>query len=188
MVQEKSHWRMKVSFIINNWITEMAQQLSFTFNWKSYLTCWSDVVSLYDKDRKSPIRLKRRTHLSTRNFFKGRVCHYSEGPVTYIELFTNWFKMNVKDKYSCVRYRNKRSEPWSFFGASFKRFSIIRDVIKSFRRSPSLKRIETLTSPTRETFVVTTEANILAAQHLLNEYKFDCSCSLQLTWSSGETL
>ena len=46
---------------------------------------------------------------------------FNERTVIFIRLITNWFKMvNVKDKYSCVRYRDKLREPWSFVGASFK--------------------------------------------------------------------
>ena len=36
-----------------------------------------------------------------------------------------------------------------------------------------MKKIKTLTSTRSEVFVVTIETNILAAQHLLTEYKFD---------------
>ena len=105
----------------------MTQQLSFTFNKKQYLACWSDVVSLYEENRKSPIRLpkltntfvylkplQRRVSLVFRVFndktvepfkvLKGTI-HYSEGTVIFIELITHWFNMmNVKDKYSCVQY------------------------------------------------------------------------------------
>ena len=43
--------------IRNNWINKMTQQLSFTLDVKKYLACWSDVISLYEEDRKTPIRL-----------------------------------------------------------------------------------------------------------------------------------
>ena len=39
--------------IRNNWITEITQQLCFTKDSKEYLACWSDVVTLYEEDRKS---------------------------------------------------------------------------------------------------------------------------------------
>ena len=46
---------------------------------------------------------------------------FSERTVIFIRLITDWFKMmNVNDKYSCVQYRDKFREPWSFVGASFK--------------------------------------------------------------------
>ena len=99
---------------------------------------------------------------------------FSERTVIFIRLITNWFKMvNVKNKYSCVRYRDKLREPWSFVGASFKWLSTISDVIRSCRRSSGMKRIKIWTSPTSEACVVTTEMNILAALHLLTEYKFN---------------
>ena len=117
--------------IRNNWITEMTQQLNFTFNGKPYLACWSDVISLYEEDRKSPIRLTKLTNTSVYpkplqrqsvplvcqvfndktvaafKVLKGTV-DYSEGTVIFIELITNWFKMmNVKDKYACIWYRDE---------------------------------------------------------------------------------
>ena len=183
--------------IRNNWITEMTQQLNFTFNGKPYLACWSDVISLYEEDRKSPIRLMKLTNTSVYpkplqrqsvplvcqvfndktvaafKALKGTV-DYSEGTVIFIELITNWFKtMNVKDKYTCIRYRDELREPWTFFSGSFERLSTISDVIKSCHRSPGMKRVKSLTSPTSNEFVVTTETNILAAQHLLTEHKFE---------------
>ena len=42
----------------------MTQQLSFTFKGKQYLACWSDVVLLYEHDRKSLIRLTKLTNTS----------------------------------------------------------------------------------------------------------------------------
>ena len=37
----------------NNWITEINWQLFFTMNGEKYLACWSDVIALYEEDRKS---------------------------------------------------------------------------------------------------------------------------------------
>ena len=68
--------------------------------------------------------------------------------------------------------KTKIRQPWNFFCTSFKRLSTISDVIKSCRRSSGVKRIKKLTSLTSEAFVVKTETNILAEQHLLTEYKF----------------
>ena len=183
--------------IRNNWITEISQQLKFTYNGKQYLACWSDVVSLYEEDRKTPTRLTRLTNTSvhpkplqrqsvplvcqvfndkTVAAFKSlkTTINCSEGTVIFIELITNWFKMmNIKDKYSCIRYRDELREPWTFFSGSFEQLTKINEVIKSCQRNPGVKRNKTLTSPTGQAFVITTDTNILAAQHLLTEHKFD---------------
>ena len=81
--------------------------------------------------------------------------------------------MNVKESSHVCGIETKIRQPWNFFCASFKRLSTISDVIKSSRRSPGVKRIKKLTCLTSEAFVVKTETNILAEQHLLTEYKFD---------------
>ena len=92
------------------------------------MACWGDVVSLYEEDRKSPIRLTKLTNISVypkalrgqsvplvfQEFddqtdaafksLKGSI-DYSERTAIFIEVYTNWFKMkNVKDKCSFVRY------------------------------------------------------------------------------------
>ena len=48
----------------NNWITEAQKQLIFMVDGKEYLPCWSDIVNLYEEDRKEPIRLTKLTHTS----------------------------------------------------------------------------------------------------------------------------
>ena len=45
--------------IRNNWHTETCKELSFTKDGKDYLACWADIVSLYEQDRKSDIRLTK---------------------------------------------------------------------------------------------------------------------------------
>ena len=48
----------------NNWITESLKQLSFSIEGKEYLAHWSDIVNLYQEDKKNPIRLTKLTHTS----------------------------------------------------------------------------------------------------------------------------
>ena len=45
----------------NNWITEALKQLSFHIDGREYLVCWSDIVNLYEEDKKNPIRLTKLT-------------------------------------------------------------------------------------------------------------------------------
>ena len=79
--------------------------------------------------------------------------------------------LNVNDKYSCVPYRDELKGRLNC--ASFERLLMVNDVIKSCRHSSVKKIIKTLTSPSGEAFVVTTEINMSAAQYLLTEHKFD---------------
>ena len=60
-----------------------------------------------------------------------------------------------------------------FFSGTFERLTAINEVMKSCQRSPGLKRCKSLTSATGKAFVITTETNILSAQHLLTEHRFE---------------
>ena len=48
----------------NYWITEALKQLSFHIDGRECLACWSDIVNLYEEDKKNPIRLTKLTHTS----------------------------------------------------------------------------------------------------------------------------
>ena len=43
---------------------KVTKELSFTKDGKEHIACWSDVVGLYEEDRKSDLRLTKLTHTS----------------------------------------------------------------------------------------------------------------------------
>ena len=183
--------------ITNNWITEINRQLSFTTNGEKYLACWSDVIALYEEDRKSAIRLTKLTNTSVHTkplqrqsvplvsqvfndktvaaskALKGSV-KYNEGTVIFIQLVTDWFKMtNVKDKYTAIRLRDELRSPWELNCVSFTKLMYTCNIINCCKRGRGGKRIQTLTLQTANAFVLTTENNIEAAKHLLENHHFN---------------
>ena len=94
-------------------------------NGEKYLACWSDVIALYEEDRKSAVRLTKLTNTSVHTkpllsmtkplphfkALKGSI-KYNEGTVIFNHLVTGWFKMmNVKDKYTAIRLRDELRSP-----------------------------------------------------------------------------
>jgi len=47
--------------IRNNWIMEPQQELSFQLDGTEYRACWADIRSLYEIDRKTPLRMTKLT-------------------------------------------------------------------------------------------------------------------------------
>ena len=120
----------------NNWITEAQKQLIFMVDGKEYLACWSDIVNLYEEDRKEPIRLTKLTHTSV--YPKPLQCQSvplvyqvfnektyaallalttklkpQQGTAIFLKMISDWFKMmSVKDKYKCIRLNDDLRVPW----------------------------------------------------------------------------
>ena len=182
--------------IRNNWITEITQQLCFTKVGKEYLACWSDVVTLYEEDRKSAIRptkltntsvhikpLQRRSIPLVTQVFNDKTVAafkalkdtltFNEDTVVLIQLVTDWFNMmNGKDKFASICSRDELRSPWELNCASFIKLTPMCDVIAICKQSSGMKMVKTLTSQTADAFVVTTENNIQAAIHLLSNHHF----------------
>ena len=180
----------------NNWITETCKELSFTKDSKQYLACWSDVVALYEEDRKSDIRLTKLTHTSVHPktlqrqsvplvaqvfndkkiaAFKAlsNTVKYSEGTIVFIQMVVDWFKMcNVKDKYAAIRHRDELRSPWTLNCDSFKKLRSIVEAMSTCKNS-GRTRVKKLTSYTADAFKFSTEYNIQAAIYLFENYSFE---------------
>ena len=166
-------------------------------NGEKYLSCRSDVITLYDEDRKSDIGLTKLTNTSLHTkplqrqsvplvsqvsndktvaafkVLKGSI-KYNEGTVIFIQLVTDWFKMmNVKDKYTAIRLRDELRSPWELNCVSFTKLMYTCNIINSCKRGRGGKRIQTLTLQTANAFMLTTENNIEAAKHLLENHNFN---------------
>ena len=50
----------------NNWYTEVTGQLAFSLDGKDFIACWGDIITLYEEDKKTPMRLTKLTHVSVR--------------------------------------------------------------------------------------------------------------------------
>ena len=98
----------------------------------------------------------------------------SEGTIILVKLITDWFHMmNVKDKYSHIHSRDECRQPWIENCTSFKKLSETCDVISSCAWAGGRGRVQKLTKQTAQAFVLTTRANIEAAQFLLTQHNFN---------------
>ena len=182
--------------IRNNWITEPEQELSFQLDGTEYKACWKDIRDLYEIDSKTPLRMTKMTHTAVFPKVLQRqsvplVCkvfddktvaafetvkdnlEFQPGTIKFVKLITSWFKMmNVKDKYSYIKLRDGRCEPWKIECDSFKQLEAICDVVSTCRWEGTGKRCRKLTKFTADAFVVTTKFNIAAATELLIDHHF----------------
>ena len=150
----------------------------------------------YEEDRQFTLRLKKLTHTSVfpkplQRQSVPLVCqvfndktvaalttlstklNINEGTIVFIRLVTNWFKMmNVKDRYSCIRFKDDLRSPWTLGCDSFGRLSNMCDVIKSCAWEGGRGRKMKLTKMTASAFITTTKTNIEAATFLLSEMNF----------------
>lgn len=182
--------------IRNNWITEPQQELSFELDGTEYKACWKDICHLYEIDSKTPLRMTKLTHTAVFpkvlqrqsvplvcNVFDDKTVaafeavkdklEFQPGTVKFVTLITTWFQlMNVKDRYSYIKLRDDRREPWKLDCDSFKKLESICNVVSTCRWKGSGKRCRKLTKFTADAFVVTTKFNIAAATKLLSDYHF----------------
>ena len=138
-------------------------------NGEKYLACWSEVIALYEEDRKPAIRLTKLTNTSVHTkplqrqsvplvsqVFNDKTVaafkasegsiKYNEGTVIFNQLVTDWFKMmNVKDKYTAIRLRDELRTPWELNCVSFTKLMYTCNIINSCKRGRGGKRIQTLT-------------------------------------------
>ena len=80
--------------------------------------------------------------------------------------------MNVKDRYSGTNMLDECRQPWIQDCTSFKKLYETCDVVSSCAWTGGHGRVQKLTKQTADAFVVSTRANIQAAQLLLTEYNF----------------
>lgn len=180
----------------NNWITVQDKELSFIKDGKTYVARWKDIEALYDEDRRNSIRLTKITYTAVYPKPLQRqsvpfVCQIfndktvaalstlkdklgiSEGTIIFVKLITDWFHMmNVKDRYSGINMRDDCRQPWTNNCTTFKKLNETCDVISSCAWSGGRGRTQKLTKQTAEALVLSTRANIEAAEWLLTQYKF----------------
>ncbi|ESO02840.1 hypothetical protein HELRODRAFT_174269 [Helobdella robusta] len=98
---------------------------------------------------------------------------FQRGTVEFFKLITSWFKMmNVKDRYSYIKLRDDKREPWKFNCESFKKLEFICNVISTCKWQDTRKRCHKLTKFTADAFVVTSKFNIAASTELLSDHHF----------------
>ena len=183
--------------IRNNWITVANQILSFEKDGVSCIATWSDIIALYEEDRRSTIRMTKLPHTSvypkplqrlsvplvSQVFNEKTVAalkslksklKISDGTIVFVEMITNWFNMlNGKNKYSAVHLRDDHRSPWKPDCPSFQRLMDTCDVIATCAWKGGKGRKLKLTKMTSTAFVVSTKTNIAAAKFLLSEKGFD---------------
>ena len=97
----------------------------------------------------------------------------SEGTIIFVKLITDWFHiMNVKDWYSGINMRDECRQPWTKNCSTFKKLAETCDVIFSCAWSGGRGWKQKLTKQTAEAFVVSTRANIEAAEWILTQHNF----------------
>jgi len=143
--------------IRNNWITEPQQELSLQLDGTEYRACWTDIRRLYEIDRKTLLRMTKLAHTAVFPKVLQRqsvplVCkvfddktvaafeavksslEFHPGTVEFVKLITSWFHMmNVKDRYSYIKLRDNRREPWKLDCDSFKKLESICNVVRTCR-------------------------------------------------------
>ncbi|CAK8683540.1 unnamed protein product [Clavelina lepadiformis] len=80
--------------------------------------------------------------------------------------------MNVKDRYSGINMRDECRQTWTKNCTSFKKLNETCDIISSCAWSGGRGRTQKLTNKTAEAFVLSTRANIEAAELLLTQHNF----------------
>ena len=80
--------------------------------------------------------------------------------------------MNVKDRYSSIKYRDDSRSPWQLHCDSFQKLLKMCDVIASCRWSEKGIRQFKLTTFTVDAFMTTTKYNIATAEMLLSDHHF----------------
>ena len=80
--------------------------------------------------------------------------------------------MNVKDRYSGINMRDKCRQPWTKNCTTFKKLAETCDVICSCAWSGGRGRTQKLTKQIAEALVLSTQANIEAAEWLLTQHNF----------------
>ena len=182
--------------IRNNWITEPQQELSFRLDGKDYKACWKDICRLYETDSRTPLRMTKLTHTAVFPKVLQRqsvqlVCkvfddkavaafeavketlEFQPGTVKFVTMITSWFQMmNVKDRYSHIKLRDDRREPWKLDCDNFKKLESMCNVVSACRWEGTGKRCRKLTKFTADAFVVATKFNIAAATELLTDHHF----------------
>jgi hypothetical protein len=113
-----------------------------------YKAYWKDIRRLYEIDSKTPLRMTKLTHtavfpkvlqrqsvpLVCKMFDDKTVAAFGAvkdnlelqlGTVKLVTLITSWFQMmNVKDRYSYIKLRDDRREPWKLDCDSFKKLGV----------------------------------------------------------------
>ena len=98
----------------------------------------------------------------------------SEGTIIFVKLITDWFHMmNVKDRYSGINMRHECRQPWTKNSRwCKKKLAETCDVISSCAWSGGRGRTQKLTKQIAEALVLSTRANIEAAEWLLTQHNF----------------
>ena len=172
------------------------KELSFIKEGKTYDARWKDIEALYEEDRRNYIRLTKITYTTVypkllqrqsvpfvcQIFHSKTVAALStvkdkfglcEGNIIFVKLITDWFHMmNVKDRYSGINMRDECRQPWTKNCTTFKKFAETCDVISSCAWSGGQGRTQKLTKQTAEALVLSTRANIEAAEWLLTQHSF----------------
>ena len=175
----------------NNWITEAQKHLIFMVDGKEYLACWSDIVNLYEEDRKEPIRATKLTHTSVYpkplqrqsvplvyQVFNEKTyaallalttkLKPQQGTAIFLKMISDCFKMmSVKDKYKCIRQNDDLRVPWPLNCESFIHLNKACDIVASCEWQGGSSRQRKLTKFTASAFVVTTKNAIFASNYLL---------------------
>ncbi|ESO06788.1 hypothetical protein HELRODRAFT_170806 [Helobdella robusta] len=162
--------------IRNNWITKSQQKLIFQLGRKEYKACWRDIIHLYNIDSKTPVPLVCKVFddktVAAFEAVKDNL-EFQRGTIEFVKLITSWFKMmNVKDRYSYIKLKDDKREPWKFNCESFKKLEFICNVISTCKWQDTGKRCHKLTKFTADAFVVTTKFNIAASTELLSDHHF----------------
>jgi hypothetical protein len=183
--------------IRNNWYTELTRKLVFTFEGKEYLACWADLITLYEEDSKTSLRLTKLTRVSINpkplqrqsvplvcNVFNDKTVaafktlqwplEFNEGTALFVSLINDWFKMmNVKDTVSCIKLKDETRVPWTLDCKSFSYLEKICDVIDTCKWTGGKGRKQKLTLSTANAFVSTTKTAIAASKHILKHHDHD---------------
>ena len=180
----------------NNWITVPDKKMFFIKEGKIYVARLKDIEALYEEDRRNHIRLTKITYTAVypkplqkqsvpfvRQIFHDKIVaalltvknklSLSEGTIIFVKLITDWFHMmNVKDRYSGIHMRDECRQPWTKNCSTFKKLAKTCDVISSCAWSGGRGRTQKLTKQTAEALVLSTRANIEAAEWLLTQDNF----------------
>ena len=119
------------------------------------MTCWNDIHTLYDEDRKNTLRMTKLTHtavfpkplqrlsvplvcqvlndktVAALKTFKDKL-GINDGTTIFVQLVTDWFDMlNVKNRFSGFHLRDDCRSPWTLACQSFTRLNATCKVISS---------------------------------------------------------
>ena len=159
------------------------------------MACSSDIVNLYEEDKKNPIHLTKLTHTSIYPKPLQRQCLISSpsfnektcaalkalsvkinillGTLLFVQIISDWLKiMNIKDKFIHQRLNDNLHAPWPQNCESFTYLEKVCDVIASCQWEGGSLCQQKVTKFTESAFVVTTKNVISAANYLFHNYDF----------------